>query len=644
MKRLLLLVLCFPSAFLAADQDLRQVHRFGLFVGANEGQNNQPRLRWAVADAQKMATIMAETGGIAREDETVLSQPRGAELLRAIRSMQSVIRDARAQGQKVEFYFYYSGHSDEKGLRLGADLVLYPDLRRAITGSEADVNVAILDSCSSGAFTRAKGGQRVQPFLSDLSSETSGYAFLTSSSDTEASQESDVLGGSFFTYYLVNGLRGAADTTGDKRVTLNQAYQYAFRETLAQTEGTDSGAQHASYDFQLKGSGDLVISDLTNPQSSFLLDGPLAGRLFIRDQKGALVSELRKEGGKSLTIAVPGGTYAIRYERDGVLFTARLMVSPNRQRLVTKDDFVAEAAPANRLRGDGDGQQEPEQVRRELVLFDLGVIPGEVPPPRDTVLSLGVLGTRVAAVRGMQLSSLVSLTDETVYGLQTAGVLTMANNVDGVQLGLVNVSTGLVRGTQIGLVNVADDMEGIPLGFISWVNKGIHEISLGYKSNLNGFFAQWTSGGRIFWISLELGVQLNKSAGGPSPGLGMWYDTTLGFRLDTRPVSFDFGVGLQKLGSGGLGQLGELVFSVGSDGREHLPPLVPHVDAKARWPLDQRFTLWAGPTLDLVDSRLIDRDRYNQSPSTIPLFDLPWSTGGTTSIFLGFSSGVSFHL
>jgi len=651
MRQLLWLIILASPAFLAAEQDVRQVHRFGLFVGANDGQSNQQRLRWAVADAQKMATIMAETGGISRDDQTVLSQPRGADLLNTILSMKSVIQATRARGQRVEFYFYYSGHSDEKGLRLGSDLVLYPDLRKAITGSEADVTVAILDSCSSGAFTRAKGGQRVQPFLSDLSSETSGYAFLTSSSDTEASQESDRLGGSFFTYYLVTGLRGAADTTGDKKVTLNQAYQYAFRETLAQTEGTDAGAQHASYDFQLKGSGDLVISDLTNPQSSFVLDGPLAGRLFIRDQRGALVSELRKEAGKALTIAVPGGSYVLRYERDGVLLTAKVTVPANRQLLVTQDNFVPEAASVNRLRGDDD--QPDSAVPRKLVWFDLGVIPRSDPSPsQDTVFSLGLLGTRVAAVRGLQLSSLGSLTDETVdgfqgaafftgagevHGVQAAGAVALAHNVDGVQLSLVNVSTGLVRGTQIGLVNIADDMEGIPIGLVTWVKNGIHEVSLGYESHSGGAFARWTSGGRLFWVSFEVGLPVVPGRTSGAAGLGWWSDTTLGVRLETRPVGFDLGMGLRKLGSRGGDWMADLESALGDD-----PPMVPHLDAFARWPLDERFTFWAGPTFDLVDSRITDKSRYTEVPSTLPLFDLPWS-GGTDSVFLGVSVGVSFR-
>jgi hypothetical protein len=39
-------------------------------------------------------------------------------------------------------------------------------------------------------------------------------------------------------------------------VTLNEAYRFAFDETLARTETTSGGPQHAAYDISLAGTGD----------------------------------------------------------------------------------------------------------------------------------------------------------------------------------------------------------------------------------------------------------------------------------------------------------------------------------------------------------------------------------------------------
>ena len=104
----------------------------------------------------------------------------------------------------------------------------------------------MLDSCFSGNFIRTKGGSREKPFLVDDSSVVQGHAYLSSSSETETSQESDAIQSSYFTQALVTGLRGAADANMDGRVSLNELYYYAFNQTLSQTETASAGP---SYNF-----------------------------------------------------------------------------------------------------------------------------------------------------------------------------------------------------------------------------------------------------------------------------------------------------------------------------------------------------------------------------------------------------------
>ncbi|MGD8538948.1 MAG: hypothetical protein PVI66_09540 [Candidatus Aminicenantes bacterium] len=50
--------------------------------------------------------------------------------------------------------------------------------------------------------------------------------------------------------------------TQDGRVTLNEAYHFAFNETLAQTEKSLSGPQHPYYNIQMAGTGDVVMTDI----------------------------------------------------------------------------------------------------------------------------------------------------------------------------------------------------------------------------------------------------------------------------------------------------------------------------------------------------------------------------------------------
>ena len=77
-------------------------------------------------------------------------------------------------------------------------------------------------------------------------------------------------------------------------MTLQEAFQFASQETLARTEHTQGGPQHAAYEFDLAGTGDMVVTDVRTTQATLVLAPDLAGRIAVREARGALVVELRK--------------------------------------------------------------------------------------------------------------------------------------------------------------------------------------------------------------------------------------------------------------------------------------------------------------------------------------------------------------
>jgi hypothetical protein len=346
-----LLLLTVASATAASAQPAEVTRRLALVVGANHGGEARATLRYAVEDARTFAGVLSELGGVAREDLLVLEEPTRERLLEVLAGHEVVADSLEGQG-RLELLFYYSGHSDERGLLLGEEVVGYRELKAAIAAVRADVHVVVLDSCSSGVLTRLKGGAHTSPFLVDTSSRVEGYAFLTSASADEAAQESDAVGGSFFTHYLVSGLRGAADASGDGRVSLGEAYQYAFDETLRRTESTAAGPQHASYDIQLSGTGDLVMADLRAHASGLVLPAPVYGRVFVRELDGDLLAELRKRPGRPAEVRLPAGAYDVIVDDGEALMGAEVevpaettvaldpasMTSRERQKTVTRGD------------------------------------------------------------------------------------------------------------------------------------------------------------------------------------------------------------------------------------------------------------------------------------------------------------------
>ena len=349
------------AAFLAASalvptsaSGAGSLQRYALVVGANAGGGDRPTLQYAISDAERFARVMVDLGGVAPANEIVLKQPKLRDLADAFDLLTRRVTEGRRTAGRTEVVMYYSGHADEKGLLLGDDRYSYRSLRDRLDQIPADVRIAVLDACSSGAFTRAKGGRARPAFLVDESSDMRGHAFLTSSAETEAAQESDRIRASYFTHFLISGFRGAADTSGDGKVTLNEAYQFAFNETLGRTVDTKGGAQHPSYDINMSGTGDVVMTDVRQTTATLVLGEELEGRFFIRTSAQELIVELYKPRGRKVELAVEPGTYEVRVERDKEALVARAEVVDEARVVLDPKQFgIAAPREATHRRGDG---------------------------------------------------------------------------------------------------------------------------------------------------------------------------------------------------------------------------------------------------------------------------------------------------
>ncbi len=336
------------------NADPSVIQRFVVAVGANNGGEEREQLKYALSDAKSFLKVFHDLGGVTRENSLFLAEPDMKSLFTELGQFQAKIEESRPQYKRLEFFFYYSGHSDDKSILLGEERVSYEDLREVINSVDADVRIAILDSCSSGAFTRIKGGKKRQPFLLDTAYDMKGYAFMSSSSATEVSQESDYINGSFFTHYLVSGLRGAADVTQDGRVTLNEAYQFAFNETLSQTTKTLSGPQHPNTQIQLSGRGDVVLTDIRQSPALLVLLPDLVGNIFIHDKNNLLVVELTKPLGRRIELGLEEGKYRIINIIEGQVYESSVHLEKEKECMLDSEEFVETDKVYTTPRGDRD--------------------------------------------------------------------------------------------------------------------------------------------------------------------------------------------------------------------------------------------------------------------------------------------------
>jgi len=326
--------------------------RILMVVGANFGGKERQTLRYAVSDAYMVYEIFSKIGGVHHDNAVISTNPTAETFYSALENYRQKIIAAKKRYARVEALFYYSGHSNEEGIFLGNDRISYKEIREKIDNLPADVRIIILDSCSSGAFTRAKGGKPATPFLQDRAYNMNGYAVITSSSSDENSQESDSIKGSFFTYYLISGLRGAADLSLDRKITLNEIYQFTYNATLSRTEKTWGGAQHPHYSIQMSGTGDVILTDIRESSAHLILSKEITGKLTLRDQKGVLAGEFYKPYGSPMELGLESGRYTITNEDNGRIAEASIALRSGQTLQVSEGSFLVVSKERTVSRGD----------------------------------------------------------------------------------------------------------------------------------------------------------------------------------------------------------------------------------------------------------------------------------------------------
>ena len=294
---------------------------YALVVGSNAG-GRQVALRYAEDDARRVAETLRELGGYPTDAVDVVVHPTPAALRERLTQLGARVAADRAAGRQARVLFYYSGHARSTALDLGPDELALGELRQRLFGIPATLTVVVLDACQSGAFSRVKGAQPAADFSfnSRQHLDASGIAVLASSSGSELSQESEQLQSSYFTHHLLVGLRGAGDVDRDGQVSIDEAYRYAYHQTLLATAETAVGGQHVSLEVDLKGHGDVPLSFPRAATAAIELPAGLEGQTLVEDRRAhTVVAETYKARGAPVRIAVAPGDYRVLVRAGGML-------------------------------------------------------------------------------------------------------------------------------------------------------------------------------------------------------------------------------------------------------------------------------------------------------------------------------------
>jgi len=347
-----LLIVAAPAAHAGAPPD-PAIATYALVVGSNAGGPGQVELHYAEDDARKVGAVLAELGGYPSDTIDIVVHPTPDVLRDRLAKLSIRVKADADAGRQSRVFFYYSGHARAEAIDLGNDEMPLAELRQRLFAVPATLTIVVLDACQSGAFSRVRGAAPAADFSfnSRQHLDAAGLAVLASSSGAELSQESDQLRSGYFTHNLLVGMRGAGDLNGDGQVSIDEAYRYAYHQTLLATAETAVGGQHVSLEVDLKGHGEVPLSFPRAATAAIVLPAALEGQTLVEDRKArAVVAETYKAKGAAVRIAIAPGDYDVLVRHGDRLDRCPVALGPDGATTVdlsrcARETMVASTAP-----------------------------------------------------------------------------------------------------------------------------------------------------------------------------------------------------------------------------------------------------------------------------------------------------------
>ena len=250
-------------------------NRWAVVVGISKylhAKKGIPPLQYAHNDAQAfMDFLYSPNGGGFKPSDTKLLLDEKATTNNIRSSLFTFLKKAEKDDLVI---IYFAGHgAPEAGRPDNLYLITYDTdpndlastafpmwdmetaLKRYIV---ADRVVILADACHSGGVGQDTGlrsfgnANLINSYLANLDKTKPGRAIMTASETNQLSREGEQWKGhGVFTYYLLEALKGKADTDGDGIVTIAEAFKYVYDNVRSATESQQHPTIRGKYDVKL---------------------------------------------------------------------------------------------------------------------------------------------------------------------------------------------------------------------------------------------------------------------------------------------------------------------------------------------------------------------------------------------------------
>ena len=237
---------------------------YAFLVGINHFKDGIPNLKFCINDVRVLGQTLKDIGYTTKiihdelEDDTLT--PLRSNIFEELRNwIQSITPEDT-------LLVHFSSHgtlindkaciltSDSRKRSLEKTVLPVKEVVDVMKSGRARKLILSLDICHGGVeMGRAILGQEFENNVYDLAE---GFALLAASTAQQVAVDMDEQGHGLFTYYLINGLRGDADTDNDGRITVEDIRNYILA-SIRKWNITNGGYQEPT--FKYEGIGEITL-------------------------------------------------------------------------------------------------------------------------------------------------------------------------------------------------------------------------------------------------------------------------------------------------------------------------------------------------------------------------------------------------
>lgn len=256
----------------------------------------------------------------------------------------------------------------------------------------------------------------------------------------------------------------------------------------------------------------------------------------------------------------------------------------------------------------------------------------------------GLMNYNTGDVRGLQFAGILNINEKETKGLIISGVANInLGKSSGFQLSTFNISASDFSGFQLGVMNYAKKLNGVQLGVVNISEGGDNIIPIGiFNVVKGGLYEVEVTAGEVLYanINYKMGVEkfytifklgYSSFEGAPVYSYGIGFGTNIAF-ADKHKLSIDLSTNAIVYDNNWS--------SPWTKGERNV---LYKLDVNYKYSINDRLSLMVGPSFNVYDTQVKVNGEFGtlNTPYTISSTE---NENRKSSMWIGFNAGLSFKL